>query len=215
MIVLPDQFIPLAEASGLISPLTDLVIECALKEMGPLLQGDDDLHVSINIPAVDMESGCFLPGLAAAISMAGIAPAQIWLEVTERGFINVSAATKAMTMARNAGYRILVDDFGMGYSILSMLEGLPLDALKIDKSFIGAIGGDAAQSIVTPHIIAMAHELKFSIIAEGIETIDQVNYLKSANVQFGQGWLYSEALPLERFIRYYELTRLPPAGRHG
>ena len=202
-VVPPDQFIPLAEASGFISSLTDLVIEIVIAEMGPLLRGDPGLHVSINIPARDMESGRFLPELTAALARAGIDPSQVWLEVTERGFMDAPAATQAIETARAAGYRIAIDDFGTGYSSLALLEGLPLDALKIDKSFVNAIGHDAAQSVVAPHIIRMAHALKLAMIAEGVETPEQEAYLKQAHVQFGQGWLYAKALPAEQFQAFY------------
>lgn len=207
----PDQFIPLAEASGLVSSLTDLVIEIVTTEMGSLLRDNPDLHISINIPARDMESGRFLSALTAAVARAGIDPPQIWLEVTERGFMNASAATKAIETARSAGYRIAIDDFGTGYSSLALLDGLPLDALKIDKSFVDAIGYDSAQSIVTPHIISMARELKLALIAEGVETSQQETYLKNANVQFGQGWLYAKALPPDQFRAFYRSNAAGPA----
>jgi sensor c-di-GMP phosphodiesterase-like protein len=199
----PDQFIPLAEASGLVSSLTDLLIEIVTTEMGPLLRKNAGLHISINIPARDMESGRFLPILTSAVSRASIDPSQIWLEVTERGFMNAEAATRAVETARAAGYRIAIDDFGTGYSSLALLDGLPLDALKIDKSFVDAIGHDTAQSIVMPHIIGMARELKLALIAEGVETLNQEAYLRNANVQFGQGWLYAKALPADQFQAFY------------
>ncbi|MEP9374979.1 EAL domain-containing protein [Mesorhizobium sp. KR1-2] len=203
----PDTFIPLAEATGLISRLTDLVIEIVMKEMGSLLRNDRHFHISINIPAGDMESGRFLPGLAAVVRKEGVDPSQVWLEVTEGGFINADAAINAIKAARAAGYQITIDDFGTGYSSLSLLEGLPLDALKIDKSFIDAIGRDAAKSVVAPHIIAMAHDLKLCMIAEGIETSEQEAYVKEANVQLGQGWLFSKALPSEQFRAFYNRNR--------
>ncbi|WP_144267621.1 EAL domain-containing protein, partial [Comamonas thiooxydans] len=229
-LVPPDQFIPLAEASGLISSLTNLVVETVTSEMGTLLRSKSDLHVSINISVHDIESAQFLLGLTAATAKAGIDQSQIWLEVTERSFMNVPAARKTIAAARDAGFRIAVDevtersfmnvpaarktiaaardagfriavdDFGTGYSSLALLDGLPLDALKIDKSFVDAIGHDAAQNIVTRHIIGMAHELKLAMIAEGVETREQETYLKNAGVQFGQGWLYAKALPAEQFI---------------
>lgn len=206
-IVNPELFIPLAEATGLISQLTDLVMEMVMEDMGPLLRNDGQFHISVNIPAADMESGRFLSGLAAAVKKAGISPSQVWLEVTERGFINAAAATSAIETARTAGYQITIDDFGTGYSSLSLLEGLALDALKIDKSFVDAIGREAVKSVVTPHIIAMAHELKLCMIAEGIETLEQEAFLKDANVQFGQGWLYAKALPFEQFQAFYRRKR--------
>lgn len=207
MIINPDLFIPLAEATGLISQLTDLVIEIVMEELGSLLRSEERFHVSINIPAGGMESGRFLPRLAAAVSKAGVRPSQVWLEVTERGFINATAVADAIKTARAAGYQIAIDDFGTGYSSLSLLQELPLDALKIDKSFIDAIGQDAAKSIVIPHIISMAHGLNLSMIAEGIETREQETYLKDADVQFGQGWFFSKALPLERFQAFYRQNR--------
>lgn len=200
----PDQFIPLAEASGLISALTDLVITSVMSEMGELLLDNAGLHISINISAHDMESARFLPGLAEAVAKAGVNPAQIWLEVTESSFMNAPAAMNAIVAARDAGFKIAIDDFGTGYSSLGLLDGLPLDSLKIDKSFIDAIGQDAAKSIVTPHIIGMAHELKLAMIAEGIETGKQEAYLKHAGVQFGQGWFYSKALQAEQFKAFYK-----------
>lgn len=207
----PDQFIPLAEATGLISPLTDLVIEVGVAEMGQYLRGHADAHLSINIPANEMESGRFLQDLNAAVAKEDLHPGQIWLEITERGFINAAAAAAVIGKARSLGYRVTIDDFGTGYSSLSLLEGLSLDALKIDKSFTRVIGGDAAQSIVADHIINMAHALQLTVIAEGIETLEQEAYLQRSNVQFGQGWLYAKALPIEQFL-VFAAARVAPAS---
>uniref|UniRef100_A0A9E7ZSB1 EAL domain-containing protein n=1 Tax=Bosea sp. NBC_00436 TaxID=2969620 RepID=A0A9E7ZSB1_9HYPH len=188
---------------GLRSQLTVLMIERVVDEMGHLLRSDRNLHISINIPAKEMESGDFLPLLSAATTKTWIHPSQIWLEITERGFMNADAATGAVEQARLAGFIVAIDDFGTGYSSLSLLERLPLDALKIDKSFVDAIGRDAATSVVTPHIIAMAHGLKLRMIAEGIETSEQESYLQDAGVDLGQGWLYSKALPPNEFAAFY------------
>lgn len=201
--MLPDLFIPMAEKTGLMAQLTVLMIERVVDEMGHLLRSDRNLHISINIPAKDMESGGFLPLLRAATTKARIQPSQIWLEITERSFMNADAATGAVEQARLAGFIVAIDDFGTGYSSLSLLERLPLDALKIDKSFVDAIGRDAATSVVTPHIIAMAHGLNLRMIAEGIETSEQESYLQDAGVDLGQGWLYSKALPPNEFAAFY------------
>nr|WP_047167339.1 EAL domain-containing protein [Sphingomonas sp. Y57] len=198
----PDLFIPLAEESGLISTLTDLLIERVIDDQGPQLRADRDLHISINISARDLESGRFLPILAEALARAGVEPSQIWLEATEQGFIRTEMATSAVEAARAAGHMVAIDDFGTGYSSLSLLQGLPLDALKIDKSFVETIATDAATSTVTPHIIDMAHGLKLRIIAEGVETWEQEAYLRAAGVRLAQGWLYSRALPAAEFAAY-------------
>lgn len=207
-IALPGEFLPLAEAKGLTSALTELVIETALEEMGAFFRAHGELHVSLNIPADDMETACFLPRLSQAVSRAGVDPSQVWLEITEHGFMNASAAAVAIRKVRAAGHRVVIDDFGTGYSSLSLLEGLSLDALKIDKSFVKAIDQEAAQSIVVNHIISMAHQLNLAMVAEGVETEAQARYLMEAGVQYAQGWLYAKALPADAFKAFVQ-------GRQG
>jgi sensor c-di-GMP phosphodiesterase-like protein len=124
--------------------------------------------------------------------------------VTERGFIHADIARTTLAKARDAGHVIAIDDFGTGYSSLSLLESLPITVLKIDKSFVDAIGRNAAISLVTPHIIEMAHSLKLKMVAEGIETAEPETILRQSGVQFGQGWLYSKALPFEESMAFYE-----------
>ncbi len=203
----PDQFIPLAEAEGLMAPLTDLLIETVMADLGALLREHAELHVSINIAACDMESGHFLPRLAEEVAKAGLVPSQVWLEVTEQGFMDVAAASVAIRAARHAGYRVAIDDFGTGYSSLSLLDGLPLDALKIDKSFVRAINQGAAQSVVLAHIISMAQQLELTMVAEGVETAEQGRYLGDAGVQYGQGWLYARAMHVEQFRAFHRANR--------
>lgn len=198
----PDLFVPFAEQHGLIGPLTDLVIGAVLRDLGGVLAADRALHVAINISADDIGSGRFLDVLERAIQATRVHPSQIWIEATERGFIDADAARRTIERAQALGHRVAIDDFGTGYSSLSLLEALPLNALKIDKSFIDAIGRDAATSVVTPHIIEMAHGLKFDIVAEGVETLEQQAYLAAAGVEFAQGWLYAKALPPDRFVAF-------------
>ncbi|MGF7146607.1 sensor c-di-GMP phosphodiesterase-like protein [Sphingomonas zeicaulis] len=201
--VMPDVFIPLAEETGLISKLTDLMIERVVEDLSRMLNEERSVHVAINIAAEDFDSGRFLPVLAHALERSGIQPGQIWIEAVERGFINTPAARRTIEAARAAGHLVAIDDFGTGYSNLSLLEALPLDALKIDKAFIDAIGRNAATSVVTPHIIEMAHGLGITIVAEGVETPAQEAYLRAAGVQLAQGWLYSPALPADAFVSFY------------
>jgi sensor c-di-GMP phosphodiesterase-like protein len=201
--VRPDLFIPYAEDHQLIGPVTDIMIERVLEDMKAALRADPSLHIAINISAEDIQSGRFLDVLSAAIEKAQVNPAQIWLEATERGFMEADAARATLERARELGHAVAIDDFGTGYSSLSLLESLPLNVLKIDKSFIDAIGHEAATSIVTPSIIEMAHTLKFAVVAEGVEKAEQAAYLKAAGVEFAQGWLYSKALPPREFLQYY------------
>ena len=198
----PDLFIPLAEESGLILPITDQVIDGVGRDLGVLLRQHRSLHVSINLCASDMKSGRFLPHLQAVLTASGIRNDQIWLEATERGFIEIDAARATLEKARKLGFSIAIDDFGTGYSSLQYLQGLPTDSLKIDKSFVDAIGTTSAPSSVTSHIIDMAKTLGLTLVAEGVETESQAQYLRDHGVEFAQGWLYAKALPATEFVAF-------------
>ena len=204
----PDLFIPLAEQSGLILPITDQVVATVVMDLQNLLSGDKQLHVALNVCADDIRSGRILDVVYRALEGTGIASPQIWLEATERGFIDIDAASITLTKARQGGHWIAIDDFGTGYSSLSCLQGLPLDALKIDKSFIDTIGTEAATSSMTPHIIAMAKTLSLKVVAEGVETQAQADYLVALGVDYAQGWLYGKAMPADQFNRFYMARKL-------
>ncbi|WP_207385445.1 EAL domain-containing protein [Legionella erythra] len=201
--VKPYLFIPQAEDSGLILGITDKIIEAIVDELGPFLSAHPALHMSINLSPRDIQSGRILDVLHDKLKDTGIQPHQIWLEATERGFLETQSAKTTLTRAREAGYVVAIDDFGTGYSSLSYLQNFPLDILKIDKSFVDTIGIDAASSSVTPHIIEMAKTLHLAVVAEGIEKQEQVDYLVLRHVEFGQGWLFSKALSAEQFIQFY------------
>ncbi|WP_205627195.1 EAL domain-containing protein [Herbaspirillum rhizosphaerae] len=203
----PDLFIPLAEESGLIGAITDQVIGLVVRDLQAMLVSDRSLHVAINLSADDIKDGRGLDAIQAALADTGIENRQIWLEATERGFIDITSACLTLGHARELGHAVSVDDFGTGYSSLSSLQKLPLDAVKIDKSFIDKIGTDSASSSVTPHIIAMAKTLHLGIFAEGVETQGQADYLRNQKVEYAQGWLFSAAMPVEEFISYYKKNR--------
>lgn len=199
----PDQFIPLAEEAGLITLLTDAIIDHIIVDLGKLLVNDRSLHIAINVSAGDIQSGRIIDALAEKLNRTGIQTQQIWLEATERGFIDIHSARSTLERARRAGHSVAIDDFGTGYSSLQYLQGLPLDALKIDKSFVDTISKDTATCTVTLHIIRMAKELGLFTIAEGVETPEQAEFLKGEGVDFAQGWHYSKALPAGEFLAYH------------
>ena len=211
-IVRPDLFVALAEDTGLIQPITDQLIATALADLGELLRANRHLHVSINLCPADISSGRILPILKAALAGTGIENQQIWLEATERGFVDIEGARDTLAELHRRGHMTAIDDFGTGYSGLKYLQRLPVDALKIDKSFVDALGTEAATSHVTEHIIQMAGELKLRVVAEGVENQTQVNYLKLRGVDMAQGWMFSRALPADGFIAYCQ-ANLEAHGR--
>lgn len=201
--VRPDVFIPIAEDGGLIEAVTDTVIDRVIADMRDLLVSDRSVHIAINIAPGDMISGRALKVIGRKLEGTRINNPQIWLEATERGFMDIDRARVVIAAARHAGHAVAIDDFGVGYSNLQYLQQLPLDALKIDRSFIEAIGTDSATSPVTDHIIEMARTLGLFVVAEGVETEAQLAYLHARQVEFGQGWLFSQALSPEAFVAFH------------
>lgn len=206
-LVRPDLFIPLAEDTGLIQPMTDQLIDAVGNDLGDLLRRDPQIHVAINLCAADISSGRILPVLETMLDDTRIEPRQIWVEATERGFVDIDGARSTLAELRRRGHMTAIDDFGTGYSGLKYLQRLPVDALKIDKSFIDAIGTEAPTRHVTEHIIAMARELRLHVVAEGVETEVQATYLRDNKVALAQGWLFARALPADEFIAFCKHNR--------
>jgi sensor c-di-GMP phosphodiesterase-like protein len=202
--VSPDIFIALAERHGLIQSITDLVLDRVIVELGEFLRAHPDCYVSINVSAVDLTSRRFLDHLVQRLDGTGIEPAQIRIEATERGFVDAQSAVQVIQGFRDAGHPVYIDDFGTGYSSLSYLQTLPVDVLKIDKSFVDTLGYEAASSSVAPHIIGLAQTLGLEVVAEGVEREEQAVYLYERGARFAQGWLFSPALPAEAFMRFVE-----------
>jgi sensor c-di-GMP phosphodiesterase-like protein len=168
--VSPDIFIAEAEKNGLIAPLTDLLFRKVAAEIFDFLKAHEGIHIALNIGASDIQNGRFMNLLGDLIQKHELPEKQVWLEATERSFIDARMARETLDRVRSLGHRVAIDDFGTGYSDLSLLEKLPLDALKIDKSFVDAIGTGAATSVVIPHLVSMAHSLRLCIVAEGGNT---------------------------------------------
>jgi sensor c-di-GMP phosphodiesterase-like protein len=158
--------------------------------------------VAVNIAACDLLTERVADVIARSVAGTGVKPAQIALEATERGFIDANSARVVIERLRVIGHAVAIDDFGTGYSSLSYLQSFRVDALKIDKAFVDAIGAGAATSGVIDHIIAMAKELGLAIVAEGVETAAQADYLRARGVDIGQGYHFSRPLPPEAFAAF-------------
>lgn len=200
-LISPEVFIPLAEETGLITRLTPRVVAQVLEELGPWLAEHPVCCVSVNLSPADLDNPD-LPGhTAALLQRQGVAPGQLAFEVTERVAADPEQAAQALQRLRRAGHRILLDDFGTGYSSLSWLQSLPVDGLKLDKSFLQS-GRDGT---VVRHVTDMARALGLSVTAEGIEDRYQAWRLQALGVSRGQGWLYSRALSAGEFMAWAQV----------
>lgn len=199
-VAMPDAFIPTAESSGLIGQLTERVIALAKKDMPALLRMNPSFALAINLSADDLQSASVLRQLQdIPVGDSG----SVTVEVTERVMLEPEAAGKSIRAMRDSGLRVALDDFGTGYSSLSYLENMQFDCLKIDKLFVEAIDTGAATNRVVLHIIEMARTLRLELLAEGVETRAQADFLRDRNVHYAQGWLFGKPVEVDLFIARY------------
>ncbi|MDX1455663.1 MAG: EAL domain-containing protein [Gammaproteobacteria bacterium] len=198
----PDMFLPVAESEGLMPDVTLAVMDSLLADLPALLKLNPGLKINLNLSSDDLQDPGFGQQLALRLATAKVPSHAIKLEITERALINDEAARAHIRDFRARGHKVAIDDFGTGYSSLSYLETFEIDTLKIDKTFVDAIGAEAVTSHVISHIIDMAKSLKLDIVAEGIEQQAQAEWLERQGVHQGQGYLYSKPLTARAFRRY-------------
>ena len=193
----PNQFIPLAEETGLIVPIGDWVLRQASKQnQSWQREGMLSVPVSVNIASLHFRQGGLGQSVANALSESGLQPEYLELEVTESMLMqDVDATLKTLFQLKAMGVRLAIDDFGTGYSSLSYLKRFPLDTLKIDRSFIKDLPRDAEDAAIAKAIIAMAHSLKLAVVAEGVETVEQLAFLQQHGCELIQGFLFSRPVP--------------------
>jgi sensor c-di-GMP phosphodiesterase-like protein len=195
-VVRPDEFIPDAEESGVITLITACVADIVAIDLSTLLKFDTNFFVAINLSGPDLLTADTVNVLRKVIDTSHARPCNLHVEATERCFLQADHSRWMIALIRSMGMPVAIDDFGTGYSSLSCLQTLGLDALKIDKTFVETIGTDGATSQVVPHIIEMAHSLELTMIAEGIESQAQVEFLRNHGVRFAQGWLFGKPMDL-------------------
>ncbi|AZF09326.1 Sensory box/GGDEF family protein [Pseudomonas sp. R2-37-08W] len=205
--VRPAEFIPVAEDSGLIVRLTQWVLRqaCAQAQAWRHM-GLAPLRMSVNISAIDFRQRNFVDNLAAILEQTGLPPALLELEITESVLMqNVDETVAILQRIKALGVRLALDDFGTGYSSLSYLRRFPIDVLKIDQSFVHGLSINSQDEQLIRAIIGMGKSLKLEIIAEGVETIDQLNFLKAQRCEEGQGFLFSKALAPQDFVQLLQV----------
>jgi diguanylate cyclase (GGDEF)-like protein len=203
----PDKFITIAEQSGLINQLGDWVLAQACREVKKFIKaGITDFKVAINISPVQFRRKDFLEHTLTILKKQQVSPHFIELEITEGAVMdNVVQAIKTMESLHDAGFQLAMDDFGTGYSSLSYLKRFPIQKVKIDRSFISDLENDEDSKSITRAIIQMSHSLGLKVLAEGVETKDQLKYLQDESCDYVQGYYTGRPMPASDFINIYSL----------
>lgn len=192
-LVSPNDFIPFAEEIGLIVEIGDWALREACRKASSWPKG---LTVSVNVSPLQIRSPGFSSAVASALSEAGIEGARLIAEVTENVLIkDAEQAIEVLQAVKKLGVAVALDDFGTGYSSLSYLRKFPFDKVKIDKSFVGALGADPSAATIVRSAIVLADALGIGSVAEGIETEDQMAFLTDADCGEGQGYLFGKPMP--------------------
>ena len=218
-VVLPDTFIPLAEEIGVISEIDTWVLRAACIQMAEWrAAGLPDLLLAVNASARDLGRGELVNRVSAALLETGLPRERLEIEVTETCAVSQpAAALHELRHLRRAGITVAIDDFGTGYSSLSKLATLPVDRLKIDRSFLRDIAHEGEDSPLVAAMIALAHQLHLQVTAEGVETDHQLAFLRRNGCDLFQGYLFSPPIPpdrFEEFLRGQSDRARPPHGSH-
>lgn len=202
----PSKFIPLAEASGLMVPLGNWLLDEAMRQARAW--ADNGLTVptmSLNISAIQLREPSFVGSLAGMLARHGAEARQFELELTEGVMIDSSETTRAtLRRLRDAGFGLAVDDFGAGHASFQYLRDFPFGRIKIDQVFIRHMVVESSDASILRAILLFARTLKLDVVAEGIETVEQRDFLRDEGCRIGQGYLYSKPLPPEDFARLLE-----------
>ncbi|NQD36734.1 EAL domain-containing protein [Permianibacter sp. IMCC34836] len=193
-IVRPGLFLPVAESVGLMPAITERVLNLIGHDLRRLLQQRPEFWVAVNVSAIDIENPALPAQLQQLTAKLGLPPAQLLVEITERGFLHAEQVQPQVAAIRAVGCRVAVNDFGTGFSTLSHLERFTLDFLKIDRAFVSTVGTDAATSQVVQHIIAIGKALQLEMIAEGIDSQSQLEQMQRAGVRYAQGQWFGQPM---------------------
>jgi EAL domain-containing protein (putative c-di-GMP-specific phosphodiesterase class I) len=210
----PVQFIPVAEDCGLIVPIGAWVLREACRQARAWVgTGLPAMTVAVNVSAMELRNEHFLENLFATLDETGLAPASLVLELTESVLMkHAEAAASILQALRQVGIKVAIDDFGTGYSSLGYLRRFPLDALKIDQSFVRQISVAGEDTAIVTAVIGMAQGLKLRVIAEGVETREELEFLQAHHCDAAQGYYFSRPISAKQFAKLLK-TGIPEPRR--
>ncbi|MGE5657417.1 MAG: EAL domain-containing protein [Actinomycetota bacterium] len=201
----PNQFIPLAEETGLICPIGEWVLRtaCAQNKAWQLV-GLPPIRIAVNLSARQFQQTNLVRSIAQILEEAGLEPEFLELEITESIAVrDVELTISVLRQLRQMGIYVSMDDFGTGYSSLSSLKHLPIDSLKIDKSFVRDLKNNCDDAAIIKVVLALGHGLKLKVIAEGVETLEQLQFLQALDCDSAQGYFFSKPLPAQVATQLY------------
>jgi EAL domain-containing protein (putative c-di-GMP-specific phosphodiesterase class I) len=212
-LVAPAEFIPLAEDTGLIVPIGEWVLQTACRQNRKWqAQGFPPLRIAVNICARQFQQADMAQVIVRVLDRADLDPRHLELELTESSIMNnAEFAIDVLTRLKQMGVKISVDDFGTGFSSLNYLKRLPIDALKIDQSFVRDATTDPDDAALVMAVITLGHNLRLKVVAEGVETEEQLRFLHLLRCDEIQGLLFSRPLPADELSKL--LAREPAAER--
>ncbi len=203
----PDKFIPLAERHHRIRKLTNRMLDLLVADAQEIPRDlARAMYFSVNLSAEDLAARAIAQRVADVRQACGVDG--VMVEATEGVLLEASRVIPNIERLRKLGIRVAIDDFGTGYSSLSYLGSLDVDYIKIDKSFVSAIGTNSVRGHVVAHIIDMAKDVGVAVIAEGVETQEQADYLMARGVRYAQGWLFGKAMPMQDFVSAIRMHNL-------
>ena len=213
-VISPEEFVPILEETGIVIPVGEWVLRTACEQARAWQEADDlpPLRVAVNLSARQFKQHDLTETVSGALRLSGLDPERLELEITESVLME-NAQTSGVRLAKlkmDEGLRVSIDDFGTGYSSLSYLKRFPLDVLKIDQSFVRDIADDPDDAAIVSAIIALAHNLRLEVIAEGVETEAQLAFLRERGCDQIQGFHFSRPLPPDAFARLVRKAKVSP-----
>lgn len=201
--ILPNEFIPIAEETGLILSLGKWLIETACQQGKQLVDsGLENIIIAINVSAIQIREHTFIDNITNALKVSGLPPEILEIELTESTLMDDSELIiQKIDQLKDLGIHISIDDFGTGYSSINYLKSFPISKLKIDQSFVSGLPKSTEDIAIVRAIIAMAHGLGIEVIAEGVESIEQVAMLSEYDCDLFQGYYYAKPMPFDEMLK--------------